>query len=84
MTQRADGTFTRSGVLEAWLGSGPSARLDEAIRAHGEALASTALVIALLQRDEPARETEWRPAVDKAKAWLAKQPAFDVRSVLGP
>jgi Ca-activated chloride channel family protein len=82
MTQRADGSFPISRELTSWLDAETNARLREAAKAHGEAVAATALVIALLARDEPARETEWRPAVTKAKAWLAGQPTFDAARVL--
>jgi hypothetical protein len=82
MTQRADGAFAPSAVLESWLGPEASERLRAAMKAHGDALVATAVVVALLARDEPARESEWRPAVTKAQAWLRKQAAFDAASVL--
>jgi hypothetical protein len=82
MTQKADGRFARSRWLDFWLGA-RGAKLDEAIAAHGEAIAVTAVVIALLARDEASREAEWKPAVTKAKAFLAAQGAtFDGASIL--
>lgn len=81
-TQRADGTFRPSEGLRAWLGAKVAA-LDEAIAAHGEALVVTAVVVALLERDEASREPEWRQAANKARAWLAAQPGgVDVAAVL--
>jgi Ca-activated chloride channel family protein len=83
MTQRADGAFVLSQELTQWLGDG-WARVREAMQRHGEELVATAVVIALLARDEPQRESEWRPAVTKAQAWLRKQGGFDAASVLAP
>ena len=73
MTQRADGRFGRSDALEAWLDDDRRANLLTAIAKHGEAVAVTALVIALLAREAADRESEWRPALTKAHAWLAAQ-----------
>ena len=82
MTQKADGHFARSRWLDFWLGA-RRAKLDEAIAAQGEAIAVTAVVIALLAHDESSREAEWKPAVTKAKAFLAAQGAtFDGASIL--
>jgi len=72
MTQRADGSFPRSSVLTQWLGAARSAALDAACKAHDERLVLTALVIALLTREAPERDSEWRPALNKAKAFCAK------------
>jgi Ca-activated chloride channel family protein len=84
MTQRADGSFGNSPVLTRWLDPSAASRLLDAIRDHGEALAVTAVVIALLAKEAPDRESEWRPAVQKAEAWLAKQGARpDAALVLG-
>jgi Ca-activated chloride channel family protein len=84
MTQKADGRFVRSPLLEQWLGSSRAARLLDAIRDHGEASAVTAVVVALLAKEAPERESEWRPAVRKAEAWLAKQGArIDATLVVG-
>ncbi|UJR85696.1 VIT domain-containing protein [Sandaracinus amylolyticus] len=75
MTQKADGSFVRSPVLEAWLGAARVAKLDAAIRAHGDPIATTAVVIALLELEARDRESEWRPAITKAKSWLAAKSA---------
>ncbi|MDQ3036819.1 MAG: hypothetical protein M3Y87_30780, partial [Myxococcota bacterium] len=75
MTQKADGRFERTPTLDAWLGAARRAPLDAAIATHGEALACTAVVIALLEAEAADRDSEWRPAVDKAKAWLAAKGA---------
>ncbi|MCB9593028.1 MAG: VWA domain-containing protein [Sandaracinaceae bacterium] len=72
MTQKADGRFERSRELDAWLG-GRAAALVAAIAAHGEAIACTAIVLALLEAEAPERRSEWTPAADKARGWLAKQ-----------
>lgn len=72
MTQKADGRFERSPLLLAWLGADRADALARAIAQHGEPLV-TAVVIALLAREAPDRESEWRPAVSKAERWLAKQ-----------
>jgi hypothetical protein len=80
MTQRADGSFARSPVLLAWLGGERIARLKAAVTrtACDEAIAFTATVLHLLQREHGDREDEWKPAAAKARAWLAKQPTqFD-------
>lgn len=82
MTQRADGSFLRSPALEDWL---ERARLEPLARAcaeHGEAVVVTSLVIALLERAAPERASEWGPAVDKARAWCAKQPRFDASALV--
>lgn len=82
-TQRADGSFRSSSALRAWLGASAAA-LDAQIAAHGEALAVTAVVLALFERDEASREPEWRQAANKARAWLAAQPGrVDAAVVLG-
>jgi len=40
--------------------------------------------VLLLERQEQARQSEWLPAANKAKAWLEKQSAhFDASTVLG-
>lgn len=81
MTQRADGRFERSGALDAQLGDRAS-ELDAAVAAHGEGVI-TAVVIALLEREAPEREAEWRPAVDKARRYLATLTlGFDASSIL--
>jgi Ca-activated chloride channel family protein len=83
MTQRADGSFEVSDVLEEWLGRERHERLREACASQGEALVVTSVVIALLEREEAGRASEWTPAVNKARAWLAKQGgAFDAAAVL--
>ena len=71
MTQRADGSFEPSDALSAWLGTERSEKLALAVDQHGAAVAVTAAVIALLEREEPLREPEWRAAASKARAWLA-------------
>ena len=84
MTQRADGSFARSFVLTAWLGPEREAHLGAALASAGveEAIAITATVLHLLQREHSDREDEWRPAAAKARAWLAKQPAqFDASAL---
>ncbi len=83
MTQKADGSFHWSRELEKWLGADLVAA-KRAAGEHGEAVVATALALALLERDEAAREDQWRPAAGKARKWLARQPAdFDVQAVLG-
>lgn len=72
MTQKADGRFERSPVLDAWLGSERVGKLAALVAQHGEA-AITAVVVALLAREAPERESEWRPAVAKAERWLTKR-----------
>lgn len=82
MTQKADGRFERSAVLDAWLGADRVAKLDAALTSHGDGVI-TALVVALLEREAADREDEWRPAVTKARAWLAANPVdFDPQSVI--
>lgn len=71
MTQKADGRFARSAVLDAWLGAARATKLDDAIANHGEA-AVTAVIVVLLAREAADRESEWRPAVRKAERWLAQ------------
>ena len=85
MTQKADGSFLLSPVLEEWLGSAFAA-VERAAGDHGEALVATAVAVALLERDEASRADEWRPAVKKARRWLARQgSSFDAGAVLdGP
>jgi Ca-activated chloride channel family protein len=84
MTQRAAGSFVRSSALTAWLGKTRAARLAKAVKRHGESVVVTSTVVLLLEREEGPRESEWRPAVNKAKAWLEKQAtAFDASTVLG-
>jgi hypothetical protein len=75
MTQRADGRFERSDALRAWLDAAREAALQAAIEVHGEAIAVTALVVAVLVAEAAERESEWLPAVTKARAWLAAQGA---------
>lgn len=83
MTQKADGRFERSPTLDAWLGASRNARLESVIATHGESIACTALVIALLEAEARDRESEWRLAVDKARAWLAANGAtVDVESIV--
>ena len=82
MTQKADGSFARSPELSAWLGD-RDGKVADAIAKHGEAAVVTAVVIALLEMEAADRESEWRPAVTKAKRWLADNPvAFDAAAVL--
>lgn len=82
MTQNADGSFPFSSVLVDWLGAAHG-EAKKAMNTHGEAVAATALVIALLERGEVARGDEWGPAARKARAWLKRQKStFDARAVL--
>lgn len=84
MTQRADGSFVESPALLALLGPERLARWTQARSGADEAIAVTSMVVRLLEREHSAREAEWRPAVRKAKAWLAKQSAtFDPSVVIG-
>ena len=73
MTQKADGSFRMSPTLEKWLGSNRLAAIEDAVTRHGEAVVATAVVIGLLGRDEASREDQWRPAIAKARKWLARQ-----------
>ncbi len=83
MTQKADGSFRLSPVLEEWLGSAYAAA-ERAAGDDGEAVVATAVAVALLERDEASRADEWRPAVKKARKWLARQgSSFDPDTVLG-
>jgi Ca-activated chloride channel family protein len=83
MTQRADGSFAESAVLNRWLGRERLTRMRAAYEASGEALVVTSVVVALLEREEPGRESEWLPAVTKARAFCAKQPgAFDAGTLV--
>ncbi|MEE8525878.1 MAG: hypothetical protein V3T72_18230, partial [Thermoanaerobaculia bacterium] len=84
MTQKADGSFRWSPVLEEWLGFA-AAEIRRAFDQHGEALIATSIAVALLERDEATRQDEWRPAVRKARKWLRRPGAvagFDVESAL--
>ncbi len=84
MTQKADGSFRWSSVLEKWLGGDVTA-VRRAADEHGEALVATSVVLALLERDEAGRRDEWRPAACKARKWLQRSgmdDAFDVDAVL--
>ena len=82
LTQRPDGTFLLSDALRAWLGP-RLARLEAAIAVHGEALAVTALVLALLTAEASDRRDEWLPAATKARRWLSRQGApFDPAGIL--
>ena len=83
MTQRADGSFVTSPLLESWLGPERSARLAAACREHGEPLAVTLTVLALLAKEEPARASEWQPAALKARAFCAgKAGQLDVTAIV--
>jgi hypothetical protein len=83
MTQRADGSFLDSAPLRALLGTARCASLVTALGQGNDAVVTTATVIALLEREHFARESEWRPAVDKAKLWLAKQTTtFEPSSIV--
>jgi len=73
MTQHADGCFASSEVLLTWLGSERVARLAAPIAQHGEAIVLTAVVVWLLAREAKDRQAEWRPAVSKARGWIAAQ-----------
>ncbi len=72
LTQKADGSFPWSPTLKEWLAPIPP-EVEKALSTHGEAVVATALALALLERDEAAREEQWRPAAKKARAWLARQ-----------
>jgi Ca-activated chloride channel family protein len=83
MTQRADGSFLRSPVLERWLGTERSVALTEACKLHAENLVVTSVVIALLSREAADRESEWRPALAKARRFCAQQAAsFDAGTIV--
>jgi hypothetical protein len=73
MTQRADGSFATSATLATWLGSERAEWMAQAIESHGAAVVVTTVIIALFEREEPTRQSEWRPAVRKATTWLQKQ-----------
>ncbi len=82
MTQKADGSFRLTPALRDRLGP-ILAAVERAAAEHGEAFVATAVVVALLERDEAAREGEWRAAARKARKWLERQPArFDAEALL--
>jgi hypothetical protein len=85
MTQSAAGSFAQSAIFTAWLGAEAAAKVALALLARqDEHVVVTAVVLLLLERREAARESEWRPAGNKAKAWLAKQSThFDATALLG-
>jgi Ca-activated chloride channel family protein len=85
MTQSAAGSFAQSAIFTAWLGPEAAAKVALALLARqDEHVVVTAVVLLLLERREAARESEWRPAGNKAKAWLAKQSThFDAAALLG-
>ena len=83
MTQRADGSFVDSAALSALLGADRAARLTQALANVDERIAVTAVVVRLLDREHAARSAEWRPAMRKASAWLARQNAtFDAAQII--
>lgn len=69
LTQKADGSFPPSPPLRERLGERRSA-FEKASAAHGEAIAATAAVLALLSLEEAPRREEWEPAARKAERWL--------------
>jgi hypothetical protein len=84
MTQRAEGSFERSAALDAWLGPERAVRLTREAASSDERIVVTATVILLLEKEHSAREGEWRAAVNKAKAWLAREASvFDASVVVG-
>ncbi len=84
LTQHADGSFGFSQPLDDWLGKETLAKVRESSDTHGEALVVTAVVLALLGRDEVARIGEWRPAARKAHRFLKRHGGFDGKALLGP
>jgi Ca-activated chloride channel family protein len=83
LSQSAAGSFATSAAFTAWLGAEAAAKLARALVTHNEQVVVTAVVVLLLERREAARESEWRPAANKAKSWLAKQsPHFDANALL--
>jgi Ca-activated chloride channel family protein len=83
MTQRASGSFTISDALVRLLGDERAEKLRAALAGADEAVVVTSLLVAFLEREHSDRDVEWRPAVTKAKAWLAKQnTSFDPTSLL--
>jgi Ca-activated chloride channel homolog len=84
MTQRAEGSFPSSKILLSLLGAARERQLTQAIEKHGEVEAVTATVVLLLEEEHLDRESEWRPAITKAKAWLAKHnSSFEPKDVVG-
>lgn len=84
MTQRAEGSFPKSQVLLSLLGPARERRLTQAIDQYGESEVVTAIIVRLLEMEHQERQSEWLPAVTKAKAWLAKQnSSFLPKDVLG-
>ncbi len=82
-TQQPDGSFPRSDALLRWLGPHLDAIID-ACQRHGDALVMTQVLISLLTTDVIERAADWGPAVERASAWLARQPvALDVNPLLG-
>jgi Ca-activated chloride channel family protein len=82
LTQKADGSFLLSPVLEQMLGSSLAA-VQSAIATDGEAVVITAVVLELLSRRFATRKGEWKPAAKKMKRWIKKARAsFDASSVL--
>lgn len=82
LTQRPDGSFPWSDALRTQLGA-RAARLERAAETHGEALAVTTVVVALLAAEAADRRDEWLPAVTKARRWLSRQPSpFDPAGIL--
>jgi Ca-activated chloride channel family protein len=82
MTQHADGRFEPSDALAVLLGPTLADRLEEAAETHPPALVATAVLVAWLPVHRAERSAEWTPAVRKAEAWLATQPAFDATPLL--
>jgi len=72
LTQKADGSFERSSVLEQVLGAERWREVLAAIIQKGEAVAITEAVLTYLQEKESARTGEWSAAAAKAKRFLGK------------
>jgi Ca-activated chloride channel family protein len=83
MTQRAGGSFPMSDALARLVGDARARKTAAAFSGADEAVVVTSFVIAVLEGEHADRDAEWRPAVAKAKAWLAKQgSSFDAGALL--
>ena len=69
MTQKADGSFLLGTELHNWLGTrAPKVKQES----KQNPVIVTAVVVALLEKEAPNNQAEWKRAMDKAKAYLAK------------
>lgn len=76
LTQRADGSFPESTILQTWLGARWAALQERAQQASSSFVVYTLAALSLLRKEAAAQSSLWGRAEQKAQRWLDQQSSL--------